>query len=115
MWQSFLAFLASLAADPAALDREAPKAAAAVAAAYAGFATEEKPTPVPTPDKDACCKDCGGKGYIVQPDGHRTACPCPSSCKCKQALNRAGCPDGKCAVPGASPASVLPARPAGGR
>jgi hypothetical protein len=120
MWHAFLAWLASLAADPVALDREAPRAAAAVAAAYASLATDEaKPTPEPEPGPQPkpgdCCKECGGRGYIVHADGHRTACPCPSTCPCKKTLNRASCPDGKCPIPRASPASGAPARPAGGR
>ena len=49
-----------------------------------------------------CCTDCGGKGYITHGDGHRTACPCPASCKCKS-------PTGAVLAPAA------PARPAGGR
>ena len=82
MWQWLLSVLASLAADPAEIDREAPKASAAVSAAYATTAIEKAPQPKPEP-KPACCTDCGGKGFIVHGDGHRTACPCPASCKCK--------------------------------
>jgi len=119
MWQAFLAWLASLAADPVALDREAPRAAAAVAAAYASLATEAKPAPTPEPGPQPkpgdCCKECGGKGYIVHGDGHRTACQCPPTCPCKATLNKATCPDGTCPTPRASPASGAPARPAGGR
>jgi len=119
MWHAFLAWLASLAADPVALDREAPRAAAAVAAAYASLATDAKPAPTPEPGPQpkpgGCCNECGGKGYIVHGDGHRTACPCPPSCKCKATLNRASCTDGRCTTPGASLAPDAPARPAGGR
>jgi hypothetical protein len=118
MWHAFLAWLASLAADPVALDREAPKAAAAVAAAYASLASET-PTPPAPPDQTKCCQACGGRGYIVHADGHRTACPCPSTCKCKtnsgSRSQGPACPDGRCPIPGASPASGAPARPAGGR
>ena len=119
MWQSFLAFLASLAADPVALDRETPRAAAAVAAAYATLATEATPAPEPQPEPaptpGGCCNECAGRGYIVHADGHRTACPCPSTCKCKTALHQASCPGGKCRVPGVSPASVSPATPSSRR
>ena len=45
IYRSILAFLASLSADPAEIDREAPRAAAAVAAAYATF----EPPLVPVP------------------------------------------------------------------
>jgi hypothetical protein len=101
MWQWLLSVLASLAADPAQIDREAPRASAAVSAAYAVTAVEKAPQPQPEP-KPACCTDCGGRGYIVHGDGHRTACPCPASCKCK-------------APTGASLTPAAPARPAGGR
>lgn len=83
MWQWLLSVLASLAADPAQIDREAPRASAAVSAAYATTATEKAPQPTPEPPKPGCCTECNGRGYIVHGDGHRTACPCPSTCKCK--------------------------------
>jgi hypothetical protein len=85
MWQWLLSLLASFAADPAQIDSEAPKASAAVAAAYATTAVEKapQPTPEPAPPKPGCCTECGGRGYIVHGDGHRTACPCPATCKCK--------------------------------
>lgn len=101
MRDALVAFLVWLSADPHAIDREAPRAAGAVAVAYAGFATEKAPQPTPEP-KPGCCTDCGGKGYIVHGDGHRTACPCPASCKCKS-------PTGAALTPAA------PTRPAGGR
>jgi hypothetical protein len=77
MWQYILSVLAALSADPAQIDREAPKASAAVSAAYAATAPEKAPAPTPEPPKPkpAVCKDCGGKGYIVHGDGHRTTCP----------------------------------------
>ena len=83
MWQYIISVLAALSADPAQIDREAPRASAAVSAAYAATAVEKAPQPTPEPPKPACCTDCGGRGYIVHGDGHRTACPCPASCKCK--------------------------------
>ena len=85
MWTWLLSLLASLAADPAQIDQEAPRASAAVSAAYATTAVERAPEPKPEPPtpKPACCTECGGKGYIVHGDGHRTACPCPASCRCK--------------------------------
>lgn len=85
MRDAIVAFLVWLSADPHAIDREAPRAAGAVAVAYAGFATEKAPEPTPEPPKPGCCTDCGGKGYIVHGDGHKTPCPCPSSCRCKAA------------------------------
>lgn len=95
MWRAFLAWLASLTADPVAIDREAPRAAGAVAAAYASFVQDAAPTPGPTPRPGDCCRACGGTGSITHGDGHKTPCPCPSSCKCKQKTKTA-CPDGGC-------------------
>jgi hypothetical protein len=40
MWGWILGLLASLSADPAAIDRETPRAAAAVAYAYAALAED---------------------------------------------------------------------------
>jgi hypothetical protein len=107
MWQWLLSILASLSADPAQIDQEAPRASAAVSVAYAATAQDKAPQPQPEPPKPkpAVCADCGGRGYIVHGDGHRTVCP---TCGGK------ACPDGKC-PPGASPASVSPVRPAGVR
>lgn len=101
MWEWLLSVLAALSADPAAIDREAPRASAAVSVAYAGFATDAAPAPAPEP-KPGCCTDCGGKGVIVHGDGHRTPCPCPASCQCKRPA-------------GASPSPVSPVTPAGAR
>lgn len=101
IYRFILALLASLSADPAQLDLEAPRASAAVSAAYAATAHEKAPQPTPEP-KPGCCTDCGGKGFIVHGDGHRTACPCPASCKCKSPS-------------GASLAPVAPTTPAGKR
>lgn len=46
-WRALIAWLTWLSADPAAVDREAPRAVAAVAYAYAATAREE---PAPPPD-----------------------------------------------------------------
>jgi hypothetical protein len=117
LWRWLISWLVWLSADPAAIDLERPKAAAAVAAARASLAPDVAPPgpkpPAPTPGK--CCGECGGRGYLVMPDGHRVACPCPATCPCKAPKAAAACPDGKCPAPGALPTTVLPARPAGGR
>ena len=107
MWQYILSVLAALSADPAQIDQEAPRASAAVSAAYATTAVEKAPQPQPEPPKPkpAICADCGGKGYIVHGDGHRTVCP---TCGGKS------CPTGNC-PPGASLTPGLPAVPAGRR
>ena len=120
LYRWIVSFLVWLSADPAAIDAEPPKAAAAVAAARASLLPESAPQPDPTPKPPGkCCGECGGSGYLVMPDGHRVKCPCPDDCPCRQkptAPTPANCPDGKCPlVPGASPAPVSPSRPAGGR
>ena len=78
LYRSLLALLASLSADPAEIDREAPRAAAAVAAAYSTFAPETSPAPPPI---QAC--GCGGKCANGQyrPDG-RIIMQCEKNCPC---------------------------------
>jgi hypothetical protein len=77
LYRSILIFLASLSVDPAEIDREPPRAAAAVAAAYASLAPETAPTPPP-----AKC-GCGGKCENGQfkPDG-RIVMQCERDCPC---------------------------------
>jgi hypothetical protein len=79
LYRSILAFLASLSADPQEIDREPPRAAAAVAAAYASLATDASPTPPPAPGKCGC----GGKcvNGVYKPDG-RIEMRCESTCSC---------------------------------
>ncbi len=79
LYRSILAFLASLSADPHEIDREPPRAAAAVAAAYASLAPEVAPTPPPAPAKCACAGKC--QGGIYKPDG-RIEMRCESTCPC---------------------------------
>lgn len=93
MWELLIWFLTWLSADPKVINAEQPRAAAAVTAAYATFATEASPpSPAPKPSECVCggtCKD----GYW-KPDGRiLQKCPCPQTCKCKSA---AKCPDGRC-------------------
>lgn len=78
LYRSLLAWLASLSADPAEIDREAPRAAAAVAAAYATFAPD---APAPPPAPAAC--GCGGKcvNGVYKPDG-RIEMKCEANCAC---------------------------------
>jgi hypothetical protein len=81
LYRSLLALLASLSADPAEIDREPPRAAAAVAAAYASLAPETAPTPPPAPAPAACA--CGGKcvNGVYKPDG-RIEMKCETDCPC---------------------------------
>lgn len=93
MWELLIWFLTWLSADPKTINAEQPRAAAAVTAAYATFATEATP-PAPEPKPSECV--CGGtckEGYW-KPDGRiLQKCPCPQTCKCKSS---AKCPAGRC-------------------
>jgi hypothetical protein len=79
LYRSLLALLASLSADPAEIDREPPRAAAAVAAAYALLAPDAAPTPPPAPAKCACAGKCANG--IYRPDG-RIEMKCEANCPC---------------------------------
>lgn len=77
LWNWILWILACLSSDERAIDREAPRASAAIAMARASMLDEAAPPPGPKPPApDAKCQECNGTGWIVQPDGHRTKCPC---------------------------------------
>jgi hypothetical protein len=87
LYRSLLAFLASLSADPQEIDREPPRAAAAVAAAYSTFAPETSPAPPPI---QAC--GCEGKctNGTYKPDGRIPAeCSQGCLCGCKKAASAA--------------------------
>jgi hypothetical protein len=81
LYRSLLAFLAALSADPAEIDREPPRAAAAVAAAYASLSPDAAPTPPPAPAPAKC--GCGGKcsSGTYKPDG-RIVMQCEKDCPC---------------------------------
>jgi hypothetical protein len=79
LYRSLLALLASLSADQAEIDREPPRAAAAVAAAYASLAPEAAPTPPSAPAKCACGGKCSAGVY--KPDG-RIEMKCEANCPC---------------------------------
>jgi hypothetical protein len=78
-WRGIVAWLAAMSADPAEVDREPPRTAAAVAAAYATFAPDVAPTPPPAP---AAC-GCGGKCVDgrYKPDG-KIVMACEKDCPC---------------------------------
>jgi hypothetical protein len=83
LYRSLLALLASLSADPQEIDREPPRAAAAVAAAYASLAPETAPTPPPAPAACACGGKCENGQY--RPDGKIfMACEKDCHCGCKK-------------------------------
>lgn len=97
LWRAVVAFLVWLSADPAALDLEVPRAAAAVSAALASMAPDAPPQPAPTP---AAC-DCGATCVrgVWQPDGRVSqVCRCPCQrCVAERAKGRIPpCTDGTC-------------------
>ena len=97
LWSAFVAFLVWLSADPKAVDLEAPKAAAAVAAARASMLVEAPTPPAPTPN--AC--DCGSTCVrgVWKPDGRieqRCGCKC-SRCEAERAKGKSTtCSSGTC-------------------
>ena len=92
IWRWFVSWLVWLSADPAEIDRQAPRAAAAVAAARASMTPDESPAPPPAPVECVCGRTCVN-GYW-KPDG-RILQPCP--CKCSRCVKKpASCPDGRC-------------------
>ena len=96
-FRAIVAWLAALSADPSQIDREPPRAAAAVAVAYSGFAVDAPPSPAPTPAKGCGCEGkCEGGHY--KPDGKITM-PCEKDCPCKcraaAGVAEAPYPDGK--------------------
>ena len=107
-YEWLLYVLATMAADPVDAAQEHPRAAAAVAAARASMVADD-PNPAPRPAECVCGGTC--RNGVWKPDG-RIERPC--DCKCERCIKRPGCPDGQC-VPGASPATVSPAVPAGRR
>jgi hypothetical protein len=96
IWRAIIAFLVWLSADPAAVDLEAPRAAAAVAAALASMTPDAPPPPGPTPVACDCGQTCV-RG-IWKPDGRvQQICRCPCTrCVAERAK---GCPDGNCPLP----------------
>lgn len=81
MWQWFLAWLVWLSSDPTEIDRQAPRAAAAVAAARASMEAGDH-SPAPQPADCVCGGTCVNGKW--KPDGRiEQACPCPVSCNCK--------------------------------
>lgn len=99
-WTWLVALLVWLSSDPQAIDRESPRAAAAVSAARASMLLEVAP-PNPGPTPVAC--DCGQTCVrgIWKPDGRieqRCGCQC-ARCKAERAKAAPPCPDGKCPTP----------------
>lgn len=82
LWHWVLYVLAWASHDPSSIAAERARAAGCVTVAYASLAVE----PVREPEKPAAqpACPCGGKGYVLRPDGSRWACKCGT------------CPDGKC-------------------
>jgi len=97
LWRSLIAWLVWLSADPAGVDLEAPKAAAAVAAARSSLAVDAAPpapppAPGPKPTPTGC--RCGCTNGKIKPDGRiEIPCECSTSCTCKASrCGGANCP-----------------------
>lgn len=56
------------------------RAIASASFALAILTPDEGGGVTPDPKPDQC--DCGGKGFIIHGDGHRTPCPCGPNCQC---------------------------------
>lgn len=93
LWRWLVAWLVWLSSDPAEIDRQAPRAAAAVAAARSSMVVDVQPAPGPAPADCVCGGTC--KNGVWKPDG-RVEQPC--ACKCERCRKKpaAPCPDGKC-------------------
>jgi hypothetical protein len=109
LWRWLISLLVWLSADPAAVDLEHPRAAAAVSAARASMIRETAPPP-PAPPAPAAC-DCGSTCVrgVWRPDSRvEQICRCPCE-RCKRSRAEGGvkerCPDGRCPT---APKSVLP-------
>jgi len=96
LWNWLIAFLVWLSADPAAIDRESPRAAAAVSAARASMLLEVAPPPGPTPTACDCGQTCVRGTW--KPDGRiPQACKCDCKrCVAERAKASPPCPDGRC-------------------
>lgn len=97
IWRWLIAFLAWLSADPRAIDREAPRAAAAVAAARASMLVDG-PAPAPTPVTECDCGRTCIRGRW-KPDGRiEQDCRCPCDrCKAERAKSsQVPCVSGTC-------------------
>ena len=98
LWRAFVAWLATLAADPVAIDTEPPRSAAAAAAAYATFLPDAPPPPAP-PAPVACA--CGGKcvNGEFKPDGRIVQKCSPGCASCKPKGAAGTCPPGTTSPP----------------
>jgi hypothetical protein len=91
LWNWLLWFLTWLSSDPRDVDQAAATASASLTLARSSLAVDAAPQPGPPapPKPDEKCRQCNGSGWIVQPDGHRTKCPCG-------AAGKPACPTGNC-------------------
>lgn len=94
MWRWLIWFLTWLSSDPRDLAVGHARAAASISAARSTMLAGGEPTPAP----EGCCSECNNTGWITHGDGHRTQCPCPSDCPCKQPKD-VKCEGGQCTSP----------------
>lgn len=93
LYEWIIAALVSLSAQPGAVDLEAPRAAAAVAAARASMLPDAPPPPGPTPASCDCGQTCV-RG-VWKPDG-KIAQPCKCQCQRCVAERAKTCTSGTC-------------------
>ena len=82
VWRSLVAWLAAMSFDPATADKEPPRSAAAVAAAYASFRPDTPVPPAPVPPPAVKCQ-CNGAKVIKHDGSIPQPCPCGDKCVCK--------------------------------
>jgi hypothetical protein len=92
-WQWIVALLVWLAADPAEIDLEQPRAFAAVQVARATLRPDAPPSPAPTPADCDCGQTCV-RG-VWKPDG-RVEQSCKCACPRCVAERAKGVPAAKC-------------------
>jgi len=99
LWRAWVAFLVWLSAEPQAIDREAPRAAAAVAAARASLVPDAGPAPAPAPTACDCGQTCVRGAW--KPDGRieqRCQCKCQRCVaeRAKATVKSGTCTSGTC-------------------
>jgi hypothetical protein len=93
LWRWLISILVWLSSDPRGIDREAPKAAAAVSASVASMSIEAPAPAPPGPTKCVCGQTCV-RG-VWKPDGRieqRCSCECD---RCRRERLKA-CTSGTC-------------------
>jgi hypothetical protein len=97
LWRWIISWLVWFSADPAVVNLEHARAAAAVSVAHASMLKDSRPAPTPTPKSCDCGETCV-KG-LWKPDGRITQ---KCECRCRRCVAErekgaaADCPTGAC-------------------